>query len=130
MYITGIVGDREAKPKSWVLTSPGWPHRYSNNIRSTQTIQVPEGNTIHFAWTNFDTESSDYVQIKDGDGTDLTPKLSQYYEIGESELPPPVPATRTSCTSSSTPMEIRRGLAGDWSGMNSRYVQALKPHET
>ena len=36
-----------------------------------------------------DTGSSDYVQIKDGDGTDLTTKLSQHYEIGESKLPPP-----------------------------------------
>ena len=75
LNVTGIVGDQEAKPKSWILTSPGWPHRYSNNIRSTQTIQVPEGNTIRFAWTF--------------DGTDLTTKLSQHYEIGESKLPPP-----------------------------------------
>ena len=89
LNVTGTVGDQEAKPKSWILTSPYWPQPYSNNIRSTQTIQVPEGNTIRFAWTNLDTGSSDYVQIKDGDGTDLTPKLSQYYEIGESKLPPP-----------------------------------------
>ena len=89
MYLAGLVRDLEPKAQSWVLTSPMWPYLYPNNIRSTQTIQVPEGYTIRFAWTNFDTESFDYVQIVDGDGTELTPKLSMLYEIGARTLPPP-----------------------------------------
>ena len=80
-----MVGDEESFAKSGVLTSPNYPQRYPNGHDSTQTIQVAEGKTIRFEWTTFNTEHPDYdfVQIVDGDGKDLTPKL------GGSSLPPP-----------------------------------------
>ena len=64
--------------------SPNYPSPYPNSHDSTQTIEVAEGKTIRFEWTSFQTErvDYDYVQIVDGDGTDLTPKL------GGSYLPP------------------------------------------
>ena len=73
------------------MTSTAWPRPYPDLVRYNRdkTIQVPEGKTIRFAWTNFDTDSDHYVQIVDGDGTEITPKLTQYYKIGESKLPPP-----------------------------------------
>ena len=75
MFLTGMVGDEESLPKSGVLTSPNYPERYPNHQDSTQTIQVAEGKTIRWTWTNFRTEAEyDYVQIVDEDGTDLTPK--------------------------------------------------------
>ena len=71
---TGIVGDTDRLPTSGVLTSPNYPDRYPHNYDSTQIIQVAEGNTIRFAWTNFDTErGDDYVRIQDENGTDLLP---------------------------------------------------------
>ena len=76
-------------PKSGVLTSPNYPDRYPHNQHSTQIIQVAEGNTIRFAWTDFDTEYPyDYVQIQDENGTDLMP----YAKISgtSKSLPPPV----------------------------------------
>ena len=72
-----MVGDEESMPKSGVLTSPNYPELYPNHLDSTQTVQVAEGKTIRFDWTNFNTEPEyDYFQIVDGDGTDLTPKIS------------------------------------------------------
>merc|ERR1712130_1043835 len=41
---------------------------------------------------------------------------------------PPVAATQTSCMSSSTPTETRRGLAGGWSGMKSNPRLGHKPY--
>ena len=79
----------EPKPQSWVLTPPNWQLRSQKDVDTTKTIQVPEGFTIRFAWTNFDTGPSDYVQIVDGDGTELTPRLTMRYEIGRRKLPPP-----------------------------------------
>ena len=58
-------------------------------LDTTQTIQVPEGFTIRFAWTDFDTRSREYVQIIDGDRTELTPRLTMRYEIGKKKVPPP-----------------------------------------
>ena len=76
MYLTGMIRAGERRPKHGVLTSPHWPQRYDNNHDSTQTIQVAEGNTISWAWKQFYVEPVyDYVQIVDGDGTDLTPKI-------------------------------------------------------
>ena len=67
--------DEESLPKSGVLTSPNYPQRYPNNHDSTQTIQVAEGKTISFAITDFNTEREyDYVEIIDGDGTNLNPE--------------------------------------------------------
>ena len=80
----------EGLPKSGVLTSPNYPSYYPNSHDSTQTIQVAEGKIIRFEWTSFHTDAVsfldsdyDYVQIVDGDGTDLTPKLAG------TRLPPP-----------------------------------------
>merc|ERR1719427_1767033 len=86
---SGIVRDTDSLPKNGVLMSPNYPDPYPKNQRSTQIIQVAEGKTIHFAWTDFNTEyPNDYVQIQDENGTDLTPfaKLSGMSK----SLPPPV----------------------------------------
>ena len=60
-------------PKSGVLTSLNYPDRYPDNLDSTQIIQVAEGNTIRFAWTDFNTAPDDCVRIRDENGTDLAP---------------------------------------------------------
>ena len=62
-------------PKSGVLYSPYYTSDiYPNSHDSTQTIQVAEGKTISFTFTNFNTEPEyDYVEIIDEDGTNLTP---------------------------------------------------------
>merc|ERR1712198_61630 len=70
----GIVG------KIGVLTSPNYPWAYPNSDTresvNSQTIQVAEGKTIRFSFTDFRTElECDYVRILDEDGTNLTPKL-------------------------------------------------------
>ena len=79
-----MVGDEESLPKSGVLTSPNYPSHYPNSHDSTQTIEVAKGKTINFAWRSFNTEPEyDYVQIVDGDGTNLTPKIS-----GQASPPP------------------------------------------
>jgi len=72
-----LVEDEESFPDSGVLTSPNWPKAYPGSHDSTQTIQVAEGETIDLVWTAFNIELSgnDYVQVVDGDGTDITPKL-------------------------------------------------------
>merc|ERR1712168_627781 len=80
--IWGMVGDEESSPKSGVLTSPNYPERYPNHHDSTQTVEVAEGKTIRYVWTNFHTEGGstgsgtpyDYVEIEDEDGTSLTSK--------------------------------------------------------
>ena len=89
MYPAGLASDLKPKPQSWVLTSPDWQRRYHKDVNTTQTVRVPEGFTIRFAWTNFDTGPSDYVQIVDGDRTELTPKLSMLCKTGGVQLPPP-----------------------------------------
>ena len=74
IHLTGMVAEGNI-PKSGVLTSPDYTSDiYPNSHDSTQTIQVAEGNTISFTFTNFNTEPEyDYVQIIDEDGTNLTP---------------------------------------------------------
>ena len=66
------------------MTSPGYPKYYPNSDTrqsvNSQTIQVAEGKTIRFSFTDFTTEpasvyENDYVQFLDADGTNLTPKL-------------------------------------------------------
>ena len=71
-----MVGDEESMPSSGVLTSPNYPDRYPNHHDSTQTVEVAEGKTIHYIWTNFLTEGGqyDYVEIVDEDGTYLMSK--------------------------------------------------------
>merc|ERR1712212_78112 len=72
-----MVGDDESRPKSGVLTSPDYPRPYPDDLDTTQIIQVAEGKTIRFAWTDFTTEPRhDYVQVLDDDGTNLTTRLS------------------------------------------------------
>ena len=82
---TGMVGDEESLVKSGVLTSPNYPEGYPNNHDSTQTVQVAEGKTIRYVWTNFQTEvrQYDYVEIVDEDGTILVSRK------GGSSLPSP-----------------------------------------
>ena len=66
--------DEEYMPESGVLTSPNYPRRYPSSVDSTQTVQVAEGKTISFTFTDFNTERGyDYVKIIDEDGTNLTP---------------------------------------------------------
>merc|ERR1712032_1380966 len=66
--------DEDYMPESGVLTSPNYPRRYPSSVDSTQTVQVAEGKTISFTFTDFNTERGyDYVKIIDEDGTDLTP---------------------------------------------------------
>jgi len=86
----GMVGDEESIPKSGVLKSPNYPNSYPNDHDSTQTVEVAEGKTIRYVWTNFDTEGAsgpsgpyDYVEIVDEDGTIL---MSKKYGSG---LPSP-----------------------------------------
>merc|ERR1712181_180399 len=99
--------------------SPNYPERYPNSHYSTQTVQVAEGKTIHFNIINFNTEPEyDYVEIIDEDGTNLTPPGSGPLPNQSSSIGL---ATPTSHMSTSTPTEIRSGLAGESSGMNSRY---------
>ena len=71
-----MVENEESLPKSGVLTSPNYPEHYPNNHDSTQTVQVAEGKTIRYVWTNYQTEGGpyDYVEIVDGDGTILMPR--------------------------------------------------------
>jgi len=70
----GMVGDEESLPKSGVLTSPNYPERYPNGHDSTQTVQVAVGKIISFNVTDFNTEREyDYVEIIDGDGSNVTP---------------------------------------------------------
>jgi len=82
----GMVGDEgseESLPKSGVLKSPNYPQRYPNDHDSTQTVEVAEGKTIRYVWTDFQTEglwmnsrscSYDWVEIVDEDGTSLMSK--------------------------------------------------------
>jgi len=93
-----MVGDEEYIPKSGVLKSPNYPNSYPNDHDSTQTVEVAEGKTIRYVWTNFHTEGwspnrgpggpggpYDYVEIVDEDGTIL---MSKKYG---SSLPPDYP---------------------------------------
>ena len=67
----------EGLPTSGVLTSPNYrTSLYPNSHDSTQVVEVADGKTIRFKFTDFDTEPEyDYVQIVDGNGEDLTPKI-------------------------------------------------------
>ena len=86
-----MIGDEEGMPKSGVMISPNYPQRYPNSHDSTQTIEVAEGKTIMAEWTNFNTEPEyDYVQIKDEDGTYLTPKMWGNKRWGRTVRPTPV----------------------------------------
>ena len=86
-----MVGDEESIPKSGVLKSPNYPDRYPNDHDSIQTVEVAEGKTIRYVWTNFHTEGQirksgipyDYVEIVDEDGTSLMTKTAG------SDLPSP-----------------------------------------
>ena len=80
--ISGMVGDEGSMPESGILESPNYPHHYPNDHDSTQTVQVAEGKTIRYVWTNIETEGwsggpggpYDYVDIVDEDGTILLSK--------------------------------------------------------
>ena len=100
-----MVGDEESLLKSGVLTSPNYPEGYPNNHDSTQTVQVAEGKTIRYVWTNFQTEvrQYDYVEIVDEDGTYLTP---EGHGVAGNSLPSPG-------TSSSNIMHVKFHTDGD-----------------
>ena len=107
-----MVGDEDSMPKSGVLTSPNYPNNYPNDEDSTQTVEVAEGKTIRYVWTNFHTEGCngacnggpagpyDYVEIVDEDGTIL---MSKKYG---SSLPSPG-------TSNSNIMYVKFATDGD-----------------
>ena len=80
-----MVGDEDNIPKRGVLKSPNYPNSYPNDHDSTQTVEVAEGKTIRYVWTNFHTEGHpyDYVEIVDEDGTLLMTKTAG------SDLPSP-----------------------------------------
>ena len=60
--------------KFGVLTSPNYPEDYPSSHDSEQEIRVATGSTIKFRFTDFNTERRyDYVEITDGDGTNLVP---------------------------------------------------------
>jgi len=64
----------ETLSKFGVLTSPNYPEDYPSSHDSEQEIRVAEGSTIKFRFTDFNTERKyDYVEITDGDGTNLVP---------------------------------------------------------
>merc|ERR1719209_297759 len=67
----GMVG--ESGPKSGVLYSPNFTSSiYPNSHDSTQTIEVAEGRTIRFEFTDFNTEPEyDYVWIMDENGEEI-----------------------------------------------------------
>merc|ERR1719365_417193 len=75
----------EEQPTSGVLTSPGYPEHYQNNLDVVQKIQVPEGNTI---WMRFDFDfeierNVDWVEVTDKDGSILwESRNDDYYEMG------------------------------------------------
>ena len=56
-----------------ILTSPNYPNGYPNNEDYTQTIRVPEGNTIRIEFLDFQIPRSepDLVIVTDEDGTEL-----------------------------------------------------------
>ena len=66
----------ESGPKSGVLYSPWFTSSiYPNSHDSTQTIEVAEGKTIRFKFTDFNTEPEyDYVWIMDGNGAEIMPR--------------------------------------------------------
>merc|ERR1712130_1024790 len=111
----GMVGDEESIPKSGVSKSPNYPNSYPNDHDSTQTVEVSEGKTIHYAWTNFHTEGSrrasgipyDYVEIVDEDGTSLMTKTAGYRGVtGDIDLPSPG-------TSNTNIMHVKFHAGGD-----------------
>ena len=63
----------ESGPKSGVLYSPNFTSSiYPNSHDSTQTIEVAEGRTIRFEFTDFNTEPEyDYVWIMDENGEEI-----------------------------------------------------------
>ena len=99
-----MVGDEESMPSSGVLISPNYPDHYPNHHDSTQTVEVAEGKTIRYVWTNFHTEGSyDFIQIVDEDGTYLTP---EGHGVAGNSLPSPG-------TSSSNTMHVKFHTDGD-----------------
>ena len=72
--VGGEVEGEETLSKFGVLTSPNYPQNYPNSHESSQEIRVAEGNTISMHFTDFNTEPRyDYIEITDGDGTNLLP---------------------------------------------------------
>ena len=107
IQLSGMVGEGGSLPKSGVLKSPEYPYNYPNDHDSIQTVEVAEGKTIRYVWTNFHTEGGlgpdgpfDYVEIEDEDGTIL---MSKNYG---SSLPSPG-------TSNSNIMYVKFATDGD-----------------
>ena len=92
MHLSGMVGDEESMPKSGILESPNYANSYPNDHDSTQTVEVAEGKTIRYVWTNFQIEGSgpggpyDYVEIVDGPVDNGNSLMFRTYG---SSLPPP-----------------------------------------
>ena len=77
--MVGDEGSEESLPKSGVLKSPNYLNSYPNDHDSTQTVEVAEGKTIRYVWTDFQTEggscSYDWVEIVDEDGASLRSRM-------------------------------------------------------
>merc|ERR1711890_151490 len=61
------------------LKSPNFPSAYTNNLDTTQTIEVAEGQKVNIKFSHLDIESHsscayDYITVIDGDGTVLLAK--------------------------------------------------------
>ena len=61
------------------ITSPNYPFNYRNRVDKDLKIEVALGQRIEIVFTEFDIEnhqscSWDWVQVVDGDGTELLPK--------------------------------------------------------
>ena len=71
-----------------VITSPGFPQNYANNLDLTWLIQVPPGQLIEIVFVSFETENSvfnyDSLSLYDGD-SNTAPKIGEY---SGSSIPP------------------------------------------
>ena len=59
-----------------VVTSQNYPCNYPNKLNTTETISVKEGEVVVIEFTAFNTEGSDNLEIRDGDGTILMEERS------------------------------------------------------
>ena len=76
--------DGPSLPTQGDITSPNYPDNYPNGLHLQKTIIVDEGYLVHIRVTDFHMDSSsasctDYLEIKDGDGTTLGFLSNQVY---------------------------------------------------
>ena len=85
MSVVGVLPEEpESLPTSGILSSPNYPANYPNDLHQRKTIQVAKGNIINIHFTDFELESPDpvdYVEITDGDGTNLGHLTNDFSEL-------------------------------------------------